>query len=49
MDIDLADLPDNVETLQRMVRMLATDRASLTEAQAGSAVDAITATAMVAR
>src|SRR5438067_5448658 len=34
MDIDLADLPDNVETLQRMVRMLATDRANLTEAQA---------------
>jgi hypothetical protein len=34
MDIDLADLPDNVETLQRMVRMLATERASLTEAQA---------------
>ena len=34
MDIDLADLPDNVETLQRMVRMLATERANLTEAQA---------------
>src|SRR3979490_2897699 len=34
MDIDLADLPDNVETLQRMVRTLATERASLTEAQA---------------
>jgi len=34
MDIDLADLPDNVETLQRMVRTLATERANLTEAQA---------------
>src|SRR6202051_59377 len=34
MDIDLADLPDNVETLQRMVRTLAPERASLTEAQA---------------
>src|ERR1700726_3530037 len=34
MDIDLADLPDNVETLQRMVRALATERANLTEAQA---------------
>jgi hypothetical protein len=34
MDIDLADLPDNVETLQRMVRSLASERASLTEAQA---------------
>jgi transposase len=34
MDIDLAALPDNVETLQRMVRMLATERANLTEAQA---------------
>src|SRR5213080_1943015 len=34
MNIDLADLPDNVETLQRMVRTLATERASLTEAQA---------------
>src|SRR2546427_7280143 len=33
MDIDLADLPDNVETLQRMVRTLATERANLTEAQ----------------
>ena len=34
MDIDLADLPDDVETLQRMVRTLATERANLTEAQA---------------
>src|SRR6202171_2050378 len=34
MDIDLADLPDNVEMLQRMVRTLATDRANLTAAQA---------------
>ena len=34
MDVDLADLPDNVETLQRMVRTLATERANLTEAQA---------------
>src|ERR1700722_12216528 len=34
MDIDLADLPDNVETLQRMVRTLAAERTSLTEAQA---------------
>src|SRR5712691_8640786 len=34
MDIDLADLPDNVETLQRMVRTLATERANLSEAQA---------------
>jgi hypothetical protein len=34
MDIDLATLPDDVETLQRMVRTLATERASLTEAQA---------------
>src|ERR1700680_3588150 len=34
MDIDLADLPDNVETLQRMVRTLRTERATLTEAQA---------------
>src|SRR5258708_3035407 len=36
MDIDLAALPDDVETLQRMVRTLATGRANLTEAQAGS-------------
>jgi len=34
MDIDLATLPDDVETLQRMVRTLATERANLTEAQA---------------
>jgi transposase len=34
MDIDLADLPDNVETLQRMVRTLATERVNLTAAQA---------------
>src|SRR5437764_12741663 len=34
MDIDLADLPDNVETLQRMVRTLATERANLSEARA---------------
>src|SRR5437879_8540057 len=34
MDIDLADLPDDVETLQRMVRTLAAERANLTEAQA---------------
>jgi len=34
MDINLADLPDNVETLQRMVRTLASERANLTEAQA---------------
>src|ERR1700742_5194021 len=34
MDIDLAALPDDVETLQRMVRTLATERANLTEAQA---------------
>src|SRR5258707_1856385 len=34
MDIDLADLPDNVETLQRMVRTLATERTVLAEAQA---------------
>ena len=34
MDIDLAALPDNVETLQRMVRTLAAERANLTEAQA---------------
>jgi transposase len=34
MNIDLAALPDDVETLQRMVRTLATERASLTEAQA---------------
>jgi hypothetical protein len=34
MDIDLATLPDDVETLQRMVRSLASERASLSEAQA---------------
>jgi len=34
MDIDLAVLPDDVETLQRMVRTLAAERANLTEAQA---------------
>jgi hypothetical protein len=34
MDIDLATLPDDVETLQRMVRTLATERANLTAAQA---------------
>jgi len=34
MDIDLAALPDDVETLQRMVRTLADERANLSEAQA---------------
>src|SRR6202521_1839289 len=34
MDVDLAALPDDVETLQRMVRSLASERASLSEAQA---------------
>ena len=34
MDIDLAALPDDVDTLQRMVRTLATERINLTEAQA---------------
>ena len=34
MDIDLSALPDDVETLQRMVRTLAAERANLTEAQA---------------
>ena len=34
MDIDLAALPDDVETLQRMVRTLAADRTALSEAQA---------------
>src|SRR5215207_9713464 len=34
MDIDLADLPDNVDTLQRMVRTLATECANLAEARA---------------
>ena len=34
MDIDLAALPDDVETLHRMVRTLAADRTALSEAQA---------------
>jgi transposase len=34
MDIDLAALPDDVETLHRMVRELAVERADLAEAQA---------------
>ena len=34
MDIDLAALPDDVETLQRIVRSLAAERASLSEAKA---------------
>src|ERR1041385_6405412 len=34
MDIDLAALPDDVETLHRMVRMLAAERTELAEAQA---------------
>ena len=34
MDIDLAALPGDVKTLQRMVRLLATERTSLSEAQA---------------
>jgi transposase len=34
MDIDLAALPDDVETLRRMVRTLAAERTSLSEAQA---------------
>jgi transposase len=34
MDVDLAALPDDVETLQRLVRSLASERASLSEAQA---------------
>src|SRR5258706_7295580 len=34
MDINLTALPDDVETLQRMVRTLAAERANLTEAQA---------------
>jgi transposase len=34
MDIDLAALPDDVETLQRLVRSLAAERTSLGEAQA---------------
>ena len=32
MDIDLAALPDDVETLQQMVRSLAAERTSLSEA-----------------
>src|ERR1700726_2091528 len=34
MNIDLAALPDDVDTLQRMVRTLATERVDLSEAQA---------------
>lgn len=34
MNINLAALPDDVETLQHMVRALASERASFTEAQA---------------
>ncbi|MGH6803837.1 MAG: IS66 family transposase [Methyloceanibacter sp.] len=34
MDIDLAILPDDVETLKRMVRLLAAERAALSAAQA---------------
>jgi transposase len=34
MDIDLTALPDDVETLQRLVRSLAAERTSLSEAQA---------------
>jgi transposase len=34
MDIDLAALPDDVKTLQRMVRSLAAERTALSEAQA---------------
>jgi transposase len=34
MNVDLAALPDDVETLQRMVRTLAAERANLSEAQA---------------
>jgi len=34
MDIDLAALPDDVETPQRRVRTLAAERVNLTEAQA---------------
>src|SRR3954452_25067141 len=34
MDIDLAALPDDVETLRRMVRALAAERTSLSEAKA---------------
>lgn len=34
MNVDLAALPNDVETLQRMVRTLAAERANLSEAQA---------------
>ena len=34
MNIDLAALPNDVETLQRLVRSLAAERVNLTEAQA---------------
>jgi hypothetical protein len=34
MNIDLAALPDDVETLRRMVRSLAAERTALSEAQA---------------
>lgn len=34
MDVDLAALPDDVDTLRRMVRALATERISLAEAKA---------------
>ena len=34
MDIDLAALPDDVETLQNLVRSLAAERTSLSEATA---------------
>jgi transposase len=34
MNIDLAALPDDVDTLQRMVRTLATECATLTDAEA---------------
>ena len=34
MNIDLAALPDDVETLQRLVRTLAAERTSLREANA---------------
>ena len=34
MNIDLAALPDDVETLHRMVRMLAAERSDLAEARA---------------
>jgi hypothetical protein len=34
MDIDLAALPNDVETLQKLVRSLAAERTSLSEAQA---------------